>query len=133
MQCNVVMLPTEFKKPEDQTALPTTASWADEVDKEGKESKLITSPQSLSSCLNPPQKKMPSTTSLRADLDKLIIDEIFRSQGVDNKHTKALLLNVDFERLHLGKVLVDTGAAINIMPLSIFKKLGKICITSKST
>ena len=68
---------------------------------------------------------MPSKTSLKANLEKLIMDRIFKSVDVDNKHTKALFLNVDFEGVHLGKVLVNTGATVNIMPLSVFKKLGK--------
>ena len=68
---------------------------------------------------------MLSETSLRADLEKLIIDKIFRSEDVDNKHTKALFLNVDFEGKSSGKVLVDTRATVNIMPLTVFKKLGK--------
>ena len=125
MQCNVVMLPTEFKRSEDQSAFQTiVASWEDEVDKEEKGGKLITSSRSLSSYLNPPQKRMPSRTSLKHDLEKLIINKIFRSDCVDNKHTKALFLNVDFEGVRLGKVLLDTGATVNIMSFYVFK-LGK--------
>ena len=68
MQCNVVMLPTEFKRSQDQSAFPNTAaSWTNEVDKEEKVGKLITSSRSLSSYLNPPQTRMASETSLRAD------------------------------------------------------------------
>ena len=65
---------------------------------------------------------MPSKTSLKSDLEKLLKYKIFRSHDVDNKHTKALFLNVDFEGVQLGKVLVHTSATVNIMPLSVFKK-----------
>ena len=42
-----------------------------------------------------------------------------------NIYTKVIFLNVDFEGVRLGKVLVDTGATVNIMPLFVSMKLGK--------
>ena len=138
MQFNVAMLPIEFKKSEGQLGFQAnTTSWEDNVDKEERAGKLkITSSQSFSSYLNVRENKVPSKTSLKANLEKLIMDKIFRLVDVDNKHTKALFLNVDFEGVRLGKVLVDSGATVNIMPLPLFRKLCKTrkdLLTYKST
>ena len=87
VQCNVVMLPTEFKKGEDQSEFQTnTISSVDEVDKEEKAGKFkVSSSRSLSSFLNAPHKKVPNKTTLKSNLKKLIIDKIFRSINIDNK------------------------------------------------
>ena len=68
---------------------------------------------------------MPNKTSLKANLEKFMIDKLSRSVDFDNKHTKPLFLNVDFEGVRWGKLLVDTGATINIMSLFVFRKLEK--------
>lgn len=121
------MLPTEFKKSEGQSEFQTnTTSWADEVDKEERAGKIkVSFSRSLSSSLNAPHK-VPNKTSLKANLEKLIIDKIVRLVDVDSRHTKALFLNVNFEGVRLGKVLVEITTIVNIMPLYVFKKLGKI-------
>ena len=59
MQCNVVMLPTQFKKSKDQLGLQNnTTSWAYEIHKEEMAGKFkTTSSRSLSSYFNASQKK----------------------------------------------------------------------------
>ena len=44
---------------------------------------------------------------------------------IPNKHLKALFVKGRVDGQPMTKILVDGGAAINIMPYAVYRKLGK--------
>ena len=60
---------------------------------------------------------------------QLVLDPmtaIFEKPSDDERqHLKALFVKGRVDRQPMSKILVDVGAAINIMPYTVYRKLGK--------
>ncbi len=52
-------------------------------------------------------------------------DAVFEKPGESNRHMKPLYLEGHIDRKSVSRMLVDGGAAVNLMTYSLFKKLGR--------
>jgi len=52
-------------------------------------------------------------------------DDVFEKPEESNRHIKPLYIKGHIEGRPISRMLVDGGAAVNLMPYSVFKKLGK--------
>ena len=83
----------------------------------------------------PPEFMAPENQEVYSDFDDLEFETmsatfIFTQQAVFDKreryrHLKALYINGFVNGRPMSKMLVDGGAAVNIMPYATFRKLGK--------